>query len=466
MAIDPSVDVGTRLIGYVDPQAANQFATVATDNPVAADAVRLLDANLSGKAPFRFKRDMRGTATKAGKIDQKRTGSWQLDLVLNTSGVIGTPPDWVDLLLNQMQTIAGGAATTESGGTSTTTRVDVVASGGAAVNGCALVNGELRRITAVDSVGTDVVVTPALSAAPGSGDVVAFGDSFFFDDDAANTQQALTIWAFNNRTADRVIGAIVESVSIQMGRDEEATITFGGPARRHDRFAATALDGGINNIVTTVAVDNGLAAPQDVSAASPFYLLVGTEVLKVIGVSGNNLTVDTRGVFLGGGAAASHSDGDVVYPWQPTAGTFAAAEAPVPSTGGDLIINGVNVAATELGVDLACNHSLREGEHGDAYNLTGYAPRNGADGRECKIGATGFLYNDTGSDRALEAANRNAVQVFAQQGDTSGAVFAVEFPSMRLEESDIQRGAEQLTYQFAGIGESSTAEQEFFLLIG
>ena len=115
MPQDPAVEIGNRLIGFIDPQAANSFGTVAGNSPVAADAVRLLDAKIDGKAPFRFRRDMRGTSTRLGSIAQKRTAEWSLDLVAYLSGQSGAAPDWADLLLNQLQAITG-TDTTVSGG--------------------------------------------------------------------------------------------------------------------------------------------------------------------------------------------------------------------------------------------------------------------------------------------------------------------------------------------------------------
>ena len=119
---------------------------------------------------------------------------------------------------------------------------------------------------------------------------------------------------------------------------------------------------------------------------------------------------------------------------------------------------------TELDVEIGFDLALREGEHGDGYNLAGYSSKNAA--RSCKFSGTGFLYNPATTDRLTDATSRTAVQVFAQQGDTAGAVFAVELPEVRMEEPEIQGGQEQITVSLTGLGERSTAEGEFFLMVG
>lgn len=67
--------------------------------------------------------------------------------------------------------------------------------------------------------------------------------------------------------------------------------------------SATTLNGGINNSVTSVVVNDGSVFP----ASGQFRLLVGTELMLCTSRSGNTLTV-TRGAE--GTTAASHSNGD------------------------------------------------------------------------------------------------------------------------------------------------------------
>ena len=465
MSQDPNTEIGSRLILFVDPQAASSFGTIATDSPVAADAVRALDASFNGKSPFKMKDDMRGTSTKAGKIDQKRTAEWSADIVAYISGAAGTAPDWADLVLNQMQAITGTGSVIE-GATSTTTVLAITSAAGLAVNGCVMVNGEIRRVTVIDVSATPdtITVTPALSDVPTAGDAVTAGITYQPDDDAANTQAALTLWAFNNRTAERMIGGIAKTWSLSMGGSDEARMTFGGPARRADRLVAVRLTAGIDNAVTTIPVDDGRCVPSDVSVASPVYLMLDLEVLKVTGVTANDLTVAARGAYLTGGAAASHLDDAILYPYQPTP---TLTDSPIASTAGDIIVDGVELQMTDFSVEYDSGIVVREGEHGDKYNLAGYAPAQGTSGggRAVSFTANGFLYADTTQHRLLEAHAREAVQVFCQQGDTAGAALAVEFPGVRMEEPDIQRGSEQITVSLAGMAESATAEAEFFLMV-
>lgn len=97
----------------------------------------------------------------------------------NGSGDTPTPDRLSQFLLafGARRSVAG---TTVSGGSSTTTSVDVTSAAALAVGDLVLINGEVRRVTAVDTVSTpdNVTVAPALSAAPADTDEVFVGERF------------------------------------------------------------------------------------------------------------------------------------------------------------------------------------------------------------------------------------------------------------------------------------------------
>jgi len=90
-----------------------------------------------------------------------------------TAAATGAPSEYgwmADLMAACGMTRSTGAGTTVSGTGSTTTAVDVADAAGFAVGRFAVIGGEARLVTAVDTSGSPHVltVTPALSSAPGT----------------------------------------------------------------------------------------------------------------------------------------------------------------------------------------------------------------------------------------------------------------------------------------------------------
>lgn len=461
----PNVDIGNDLVVFVDPQAANSFGTPAADYPVAADAVRVLaGVQTSGATNFSMYEDKRGTATKQGVICEKKEASLQLEMYAYTT-TAGTAPDWGDLLLSGGWQATTGTGTTVSGSGSTTTVVDVVDASGLAVGGCVEISGELRRITATDTVSTpdNITVTPALTAAPADTTTVTAGITYYPKDARADAQDALTAWAGNNRSLERFVGFVPATFNLTMGGAGAARWSINGPARSRSALWSTTLSGGIDAAVTTVAVTNGTACPADASATNPYYFQFGDvsgEVIKVIAVSGNNWTVGTRGVYAHGGAAASHSNGDEVFPAIPT-GTYAGT--PVPACSGDIIINADDAMQLDS-VSLDCDMGIvpREDEAFDAQKLAGYV----LGMRSIRVTGAGSSYYDHSGVRMQETFNRTAVQFFAQQNATSGSIIAIECPTVRLESSDIDRGADEVQFTLTGEAEGTTEkEDEVYIMV-
>jgi hypothetical protein len=449
----PSVDIGRDLVCFVDPQTA--FKTPAGFFPVAADALRLLGASTTGKPVFSAYEDKRGTGTAQGIVQEKSDASLTLDFYAYTPSA-GTAPDWWDILLyGGWQQQAGPAATEVKGATSTTTVIALDTAAGITVGGCCEISGELRRITVVDAVSNPntITVTPALSSIPAEDTVVTFGIAAYPKDARATTPDALTVWVGNNRSLERFTGWAPATMSLQNPGTGAAKWSVTGPARERRLLYSTNLTAGINDAVTTIPVEDGTACPADASATNPYYFTIGTEVLEIIAVSGNNWTCSARGVYAHGGAAASHSSADEVFPAIPT-GTYSGS--PVACTSGQIIANGDDMDMDDASLECDMGILPREDEYGDKQKMAGYV----CGARVIKPSCAGSSYYDQAGVRVQEASNRTAIQLFAQRGGTSGAIIAWEAPAARLEMSDYDRSADEVQISLAGQAFGTSAKQD------
>lgn len=197
----PSVDIGRDLQFFADPQSA--FKTIATDYPVATDAIRAITASANGKSPFVMFEDKRGTSTALGIINQKRTAEFSMECYAYVTNR-GTLPDWSDMMSSGGWTavVSSGAAVTATGGTTSvittadTTNYNV---GEAALfeTGVGTDEFEIRRITAVVT-NTSITVSEPLLNTPASGAKIRSGILFKPKDAKDTTPDALTLWACNN----------------------------------------------------------------------------------------------------------------------------------------------------------------------------------------------------------------------------------------------------------------------------
>jgi len=460
----PSTDIGRDLVVFVDPQTT--FKSAATDYPVAADALRVLTASVNGKSPFATFEDKRGTSSELGIIDQKRTAEFSLECYAYLT-TRGTAPDWADILTygGWQETVGGGDATTATGGTTTViTTADTTnwTVGDAAIFETGLGTGayEIRRITDLTAM-TSFTVSPALQNTPASGANILSAIIYKPKDAKDTTPDSVTLWAFNNNSADRIVGAVSGSQSVSMGGDEAARMTVSGTGRQDNRMVQTTLDdsGGISDSDVSFTVTSGAALPADASASLPFYYQMDSEVLKVIGVSGNTVTVDTRGGYAGGGAKAAHADGSQFYPYQPS-GTYAGT--PIPATSGQLLVAGAVLQAGTVSVEIDQGIVYRENVMGSTYVVDGYV------GGKRNVTATmdGWSFYDSTMVRAMEARARTSVSVHSQQGESEGAVFGIELPNFYMEEPDMDRGADEVTIGLTGRALGTSSEDEIYIMIG
>ena len=460
----PSTDIGRDLVVFVDPQTTS-FTAPESDIPLAANAVRVITASVNGKSPFAVFEDKRGSSTPFGVIDQKRTAEWSLECYAYVT-TRGTQPDWADLLTSGgwEATVGAGDATTATGGTTTvinTADTTNWAIGDAAIIETGLATGayEIRRITDF-TTDTNFTVSPALQNSPASGSNILAGIIYNPKDAKDTTPDSNTVWAFNNNSADRLVGGVGGTNSFTMGGDEAARITFGGTGRKDNRMGQTALSAGVNDAVVAIPVDVGTVVPSDASASNPYYYQIDDEVIKVIGVAGNDLTVDTRGGYgTPSTVAASHLEDALVFPHQP-AGTYAGT--PIPATSGQLVVEGEEFQAGSISVEVDQGIIYRENVHGDAYVVDGYV------GGRRAVTATldGWSFYDSTLIQALNARNRTSVSVLAQQGEAEGGIVAIEMPTFYFEEPDMDRGGDEVTVSMTGQAIGTAAETEIYLMIG
>ena len=460
----PSTDIGRDLVVFVDPQSS--FKTIATAYPVAADAVRVLTASVNGKSPFTMFEDKRGTSTPLGVINQKRTAEFSLECYAYLPNR-ETAPDWADLLTSGGWTAvpASGDDTTATGGSTT-----VITTGDTSnwsIGDCGIFETasgsgayEIRRITDL-TTNTNFTVSPALQNSPASGAKILAGILYKPKDAKDTVPDALTMWAFNNNSADRMIGGVVGSETFSMGGDGAARITFSGTGRRDNRMVQTSLNAGgtLNDSATSFTVASGGAIPSDASASNPYYYQMDSENFEIIGVSENTVTVSARGVHAGGGAAATHADLSLFYPFQPT-GSFAGT--PIPATSGSLLVAGAPLQAGSISVEVDQGIIYRENVHGDDYVVDGYV------GGMRAVTATldGWSFYDSTLIEAMDARNRTSAQILCQQGESEGGIFAVELPSFKFEEPDMDRGGDEVTVSLTGQAVGTTSEDEIYIMVG
>jgi len=448
-------------------EAETTFGTPVTQYPLAVSALRILNSSITPKSPRRAREDGFGTATKQGSVAEKETVEWSIEYAMGTPGTAATDPDWHDLLVNVLllQQTAAVADTAVSGSGSTTTVVDVTdASNFTALKSCVTINGETRRITAVDTVSSpdNITLSPALSAAPAASDTVTSGLTYQPNDDADVTPSGATIWLANNANMWRLTGCVATSWSVAGGGTTTLRMTVTGTAQKARALFTSTIPAGVNNSDLTFTAGTGKMIPSDVSVANPYYIiasrgLAAEEFMRVTGVAGDVLTV-VRGQPSGSGQ--THAAGATIEPYQP-AGTYA--ETPIPATGGDNYIAGVITRCETFGFDVDPGLLLRENVHGTSYQFYDYV----IGVRSVTATAEAWTDNNPNMLRVYDAAGRTGVEVFAQQGDTTGSIVAFVCPTVYQEVPDFtyDDADQRLTLSGEAVG-TTTGEDEFYLMVG
>ena len=450
---------------FVDPEST--FGTPATQYPVAADAVRIINATVTSKNPSQAREDAFGTATMNGSISLKATVEWSAELYAYTPGTAATAPDWADLLVNcgLLQQTAAVANTAVSGSGSTTTVIDVAdASNFTAGTSCVTIGGETRRITAVDTAATpdNITLATPLSSAPADTTTVTSGITFSPHDGADADPDGATIWLGNNSHMWRLTGSFATTVGVNGGGDGAIRLTISGRARAARLQYTGTLNGGINDSVLSIVVANADIVPDDVSAANPYYYTIdkGEASEENVQVTAKNAGTNTLTVVRSSpsGSAHSHSSGALIEPYQP-AGTYSGS--PVPATGGHTYLADVLSEVETFGVEVDHGLILREDIHGAAYKVADYVQGM----RNVTATAEAWSRYTPEMHRVRDAIQRTGIEWFNQQGEATGSIVAVECPSVFVEVPDFSFDDGEVRLSFSGQARGTT-EDEVFIMLG
>ena len=457
---------------FVDPEST--FGTPATQYPVAADAVRIINATVTSKHPSQAREDAFGTATMNGSIALKATVEWSAELYAYTPGTAATAPDWADLLVNcgllqQTAAVSNTAVDTVSGAeTPTTTLIPITNGDGAnftAGVSCVTISGETRRIASIDSApGThdELTLATPLSSAPADGTTVTSGITFSPHDGADADPDGATIWLGNNSHMWRLTGSFATTVGVNGGGDGAIRLTISGRARAARLQYTGTLNGGIDNVTTSIVVANVDIVPDDVSASNPYYYTIdaGETDEEFVQVTAKDTGTNTLTVVRSSpsGSAHSHSSGALIEPDQP-AGTYLGS--PVPATGGHTYLADVLSEVETFGVEVDHGLILREDIHGAAYKVADYVQGM----RNVTATAEAWSRYTPEMHRVRDAIQRTGIEWFNQQGEATGSIVAVECPSVFVEVPDFSFDDGEVRLSFSGQARGTT-EDEVFIMLG
>jgi len=485
----PKVDIGRDLVAFTAAQADYNVADVAGESyPEAADAIRAITGSAGGTIAYNPREDKFGTATAVPGIAQKRTAEGSLEGYVMPSGTRTTAPDIDEMLATSGWTKVdrSGTTTTVSGGSSTAAQVDLASSSGFVVGDAVIVetgNGtalyEMRRVTAIDTGGTNITVEPPLSFSPAASANVKGAIAYKPNDTRDTDEDSLCLWMLNNNSADRLGGWTPGSTSITMGGEDAARFSISGTARRHDRLFQTEVATELATTVTTLVVSNALASSGDL--LNTYWTLddaaaggsTTAETVKVTAISGSSWTV-TRGQLGNPDPGTAWVVGTTVTPYRPT-GTYAGD--PVPATSGQMICatygsaTAIELQCSESSLECGFGLAYREDIMGDTYKVGGYV----MSPREVTATLSGWTLFENNMIAAMQAfqttdiagASSQQISVAVVCGQTEGQMFGWVAPRLRMTDLSLDRGAEEVALDLAGRCEgTSSGADEIILMFG
>jgi hypothetical protein len=482
------VDIGRDLVAFVGAQASYKVTDAAGESyPETADAIRAIGASAGGTIAYSPREDKFGTATAVPGIQQKRTAEGSLEGYVMPSGTRTTAPDIDELLTTSGWTKVdrSGTTTTVSGGSSTAVQVDLASSTGFAVGDAVIVETtatseiyEMRRVTAIDTGGTNITVEPPLTFSPAASANVKGAIAYKPNDTRDTSEDALCAWIMNNNSADRLAGWTPGSNSITMGGEDAARFSISGTARRHDRLfqtelAAQLVTGGTTGV--SITVNDALASAGDL--VNTYWTFddgaTTAETVKLTAISGATWTI-TRRALGTSDPGTTWPAGTKLQPYRPT-GTYAGD--PVPATSGSIVFAAYGgTSATELEANattLDCGFGLtyREDIMGDAYKVGGYV----MSPREVNATLSGWTLYENNMTAAMKAfdvtsiagATSQQITVAVVCGQNEGFMFGWCAPRLRVTDVSLDRGAEEVALDLTGRCEgTSSGADEIVLMFG
>ena len=484
----PKVDIGRDLVVFVSSQSGLTLSDTAGESyPEAADAIRVIGSSASGTMAYNPREDKFGTATAVPGIQQKRTAEGSIEGYVMPSGTRTTAPDIDELLTSSgwEKVDRSGTTTTVSGGSSTSAQVDVAASTGFAVGDAVIVetgNGtslyEMRRVSAIDTGGTNITVEPPLSFTPAASANVKGAIAFSPSDVRDSDEDALCAWILNNNSADRLGGWTPGTISLTMGGEDAARFSISGTARRQDRLFQTELASPLSTGGTTgvsITVNDGLASAGDL--INTYWTFddgaTTAETVKLTAISGSTWTI-TRRALGTSDPGTTWAAGTKLQPYRPT-GTYAGD--PVPATSGQMVFSTyggttpIELQCSEATLDCGFGLAYREDVMGSLFKISGFV----MSPREVSATLSGWTLYENNMTAAMQAfqttdiagASSQQISVAVVSGQTEGQMFGWVAPRLRTTDVSLDRGSEEVTLDLAGRCEgTSSGADEIILMFG
>ena len=491
MAIGPLKDIGRDLKLFAATQASFDIATNGTtageNYPEAGDAIRAITASAGGTYPFATREDKFGTATYVGGIQQKVTSEASFETYLMVNGTAAQQPDIGPDLLEGGGWERVDTTTIDSTiASATDATLFVVASAtGFSEGGGVAVQDEvdsslyhLRRIKTV--AGTSITVEPPLPATPTGSSRVVKGCKSYRPSDARDggnsdgTGQCMTLWVANNRSLDQVESFSPTSFGVALGGDAAAKLSVSGTGRLTSRMLATTVSEPIDAVEEYFNVDNDTVF-EGIDLSTPVYYEIDDEIVKVTAVAAGTITVVREAL---GSSAATHESGTAIVPFGTSlAGTYTGS--PVAATSGVIywVPYGSTDDADSLQVTTAqfdCGFGIttRDNVHGAKTVVAGYTINT----REVNLSMSGWTLVSSGMDVQAEVlsgywsgtgtgSGSQQLSIVVQQGEALGSSVAMVAPRFRPTLSSLDRGAEEVALDTAGLCEGTSSGEDEILLI-
>lgn len=418
---------------FLAPQSA--FGTLHATYPDATDAAMIRAATFTPAQNVEALNEERtGNVMAAHVVEQADGVTWDVTMAAYGSGASATAPDWLDLLTSGAYSIvdSGGESTTCTGTNShsgNTSTVSVASATGLAVGAWVRIGtgGKqyLRRITVID--GLNITVQPQLVTAAGVDVEPANGDTFVTGIALALNQtrtdaNSLTLWLSYVALMERVLGAFSESHTLTLGANAVPELGIRGSGRRLDRVTRGVLNGGINDSVTTIVVDEPIG-PR--IGHDSYVITIDSESMLVTATASDGVTLTVTRGYLGT-TPASHSDDATVYPYRPT--QTVAVQMPTGACGTSVMLGQYPMGATTASLDVTEGATADPQQLGDCQMVPGYHVEPAS-----STVSIDFVLGDAASLRQLQNyVGRDNVPIYLTKGNVAGALLAVFLPRCRI----------------------------------
>jgi len=435
---------GIDAMAYLNPQSA--LGTVATDY-TGTDAIAFVKATASEGKPFSLaeKRGL-GFGRANCTVEEREEPTWSIEGQCPASGSLNGTNDWsLFLAASGLLTKTTGGNTAVSGSGSTTTVVDVTSAASLTANLSVVdISGELRLVTATDTVSTpdNITVSPALSSAPADLVVVSVVESFTPSRVAHNSVVGSTGHIISGGGHQWTIlrDMIVGKISGEVGLAGALMLTVEGIASTADYGLYDTASGTIADSATSWGLNSG-----NIPVDSALQEEGGTETGAIVTAGSKTTTLTVSR----GSNPDAYTSGDAMLAYMPA---VTVQTTHIPAIQGTAIVGGVSIsdAAVTFEWDFAPVKGQRRGSV-KSFDVVSPGPTT------CNIKVTGVA--DRATFRALQEdgyGQAAGIVVFAQFGTVSGASAMVYLPhGIAIERPEmVADGGDMVQYEvtFEGLG--------------